>query len=43
MRVSCYRCVSDCRVRGRKFDPCPVPYFRGDGGGGGGGGSKSFG
>ena len=28
--VSGYRCVSDCRSRGRKFDPCPVPYFRGD-------------
>ena len=28
--VSGYRCVSDCRVRGREFDPGPVPYFRGD-------------
>ena len=28
--VSGYRCVSDCRSRGREFDPCPVPYFRGD-------------
>ena len=28
--VSGYRCVSDCRSRGRKFDPGPVPYFRGD-------------
>ena len=23
-------CVSDCRSRGREFDPGPVPYFRGD-------------
>ena len=28
--VSGYRCVSDCRSRGRKFDPSPVPFFRGD-------------
>ena len=28
--VSGYRCVSDCRSRGHKFDPSPVPYFRGD-------------
>ena len=28
--VSGYRCVSDCRSRGRKFDPDPVTYFRGD-------------
>ena len=28
--VSGYRCVSDCRSRGREFDPHPVPYFRGD-------------
>ena len=28
--VSGYRCVSDCRSRGRQFDPGPVPYFRGD-------------
>ena len=28
--ASVYRCVSDCRSRGRKFDPGPVPYFRGD-------------
>ena len=28
--VSGYRCVSDCRSRGRKFDPGPVPYFCGD-------------
>ena len=28
--VSGYRCESDCRSRGRKFDPGPVPYFRGD-------------
>ena len=27
--VSGYRCESDCRSRGRKFDPGPVPYFRG--------------
>ena len=26
--VSGYRCVSDCRSRGLKFDPGPVPYFR---------------
>ena len=28
--VSGYRCVSDCRSRGRDFDPGLVPYFRGD-------------
>ena len=28
--VSGFRCVSDCRSRGREFDPGPVPYFRGD-------------
>ena len=28
--VSGYRCVSDCISRGREFDPCLVPYFRGD-------------
>ena len=28
--VSGNRCESDCRSRGREFDPCPVPYFRGD-------------
>ena len=28
--VSDYRCVSDCRSRGREFDPSPVPYFHGD-------------
>ena len=28
--VSGYRCVSDCRSRGREFDPGTVPYFRGD-------------
>ena len=28
--VSGYRCKSDCRTRGRKFDPSPVPYFRVD-------------
>ena len=25
--VSGYRCESDCRSRGREFDPSPVPYF----------------
>ena len=28
--VSGYRYMSDCRSRGREFDPSPVPYFRGD-------------
>ena len=28
--VSGYRCLSDCRSRGRAFDPGPVPYFHGD-------------
>ena len=28
--VSGYRCESDCRSRGREFDPGLVPYFRGD-------------
>ena len=28
--VSGNRCESDCRSRGREFDPGPVPYFRGD-------------
>ena len=28
--VSGYRCVSDCRSRGRKFDPGLVSYSRGD-------------
>ena len=28
--VSSYRCLSDCRSRGHKFDPDPVPYFSGD-------------
>ena len=28
--VSGCRCVSDCRSRGREFDPGPVPYFHGD-------------
>ena len=28
--VSGYRCVSDFKSRGRKFDPGPVPYFRED-------------
>ena len=29
-KVSGYRSVSDCRSRGRDFDPGPVPYFCGD-------------
>ena len=28
--VSGNRCESDCRSRGREFDPGPVQYFRGD-------------
>ena len=28
--VSGYRCESDCKFRGREFDPGPVPYFLGD-------------
>ena len=28
--VSGNRCESDCRSRGHKFDPGPVPYFCGD-------------
>ena len=28
--VSGHRCESYCRSRGRRFDPGPVPYFRGD-------------
>ena len=28
--VSCNRCESDCRSRGREFDPGLVPYFSGD-------------
>ena len=28
--VSGNRCESDCRSRGREFDPGPIPYFRGD-------------
>ena len=28
--MSGYRCMSDCRSRGREFDPGPVPYFRRD-------------
>ena len=28
--VSGNRCESNCRSRGRDFDPGPVPYFRGD-------------
>ena len=28
--VSDNRCESDCRSRGREFDPGPVPYFCGD-------------
>ena len=27
--VSGYKCVPDCKSRGREFDPGPVPYFRG--------------
>ena len=29
-KVSGNRCESECRSRGREFDPDPVPYFRGD-------------
>ena len=29
-QVNSMLCESDCRSRGRKFDPGPVPYFRGD-------------
>ena len=29
-RISPYGSESDCRCRGREFDPGPVPYFRGD-------------
>ena len=28
--MSANRCESDCRSRGREFNPGPVPYFRGD-------------
>ena len=28
--VSGNRCESDCRSRGREFNPGPVPFFRGD-------------
>ena len=28
--MSGYRCLSDCRSRGREFHPGPIPYFRGD-------------
>ena len=28
--MSGYRCESDCKSRGREFDPGPVPNFRGD-------------
>ena len=28
--VSGYRCEADCRSRVGKFNPGPVPYFRGD-------------
>ena len=28
--VSGNRCESDCRSRGREFDPGQVPYFHGD-------------
>ena len=27
--ISGNRCESDCRSRGREFDPSPVPFFRG--------------
>ena len=27
--LSAFCSVSDCRSRGREFDPGPVPYFRG--------------
>ena len=30
VKVSGYRCVSDCRSRSREFDLGPVAYFRGD-------------
>ena len=30
VNVSGNRCESDCRSRGREFDPDPVPYFLGD-------------
>ena len=29
-KVSGNRCKSDCRSRGREFEPGLVPYFRGD-------------
>ena len=29
-KVSGCRYFSDCRSRGREFDPSPVPYFHGD-------------
>ena len=29
-KVSGNRCESDCRSRGREFNPGPVTYFRGD-------------
>ena len=28
--LSDYKCASDCRSRGREFDPSLVPYSRGD-------------
>ena len=28
--VSGNRCESDCRSKGREFDPVPFPYFPGD-------------
>ena len=28
--MSVYRYMFDCRSRGHKFDPGPVPYFHGD-------------
>ena len=30
VNVSVNRYQSDCKSRGREFDPGPVPYFRGD-------------
>ena len=30
IKLSDCRYVSDCRFKGREFDPGPDPYFRGD-------------
>ena len=30
VNASGYNCESDCRSRGREFNPGPVPCFRGD-------------